>query len=88
MSFKKTKNLYYLIFLIFLQKPLISIAEDLGEIIIDDTKVLQHLKETTELDEQDLTSQYIISISDTEMILRYPREGTNLYIFTIWEKVD
>ncbi|TLF44696.1 hypothetical protein [Maribacter aurantiacus] len=35
-----------------------------------------------------LTSQYIISISDTEMILRYPREGTNLYIFAIWEKVD
>lgn len=35
-----------------------------------------------------LISQYIISISDTKMVLRYPREMSNQYIFAIWEKVD
>ncbi|ABV51299.1 Hypothetical protein P9215_16861 [Prochlorococcus marinus str. MIT 9215] len=57
--FKKYRNFCYLILLIILQKPLASLSDDLGEVIIDDKKVLQHLKETTELDEQDLTSQYI-----------------------------
>lgn len=55
----KLKNLSYLIILIFSCKTSIIHGEELGEIIIDDNKVIKHLIKTTGLTSSELTKQYI-----------------------------